>query len=142
MFKYIAALSITLGLVAGAVADEKPYKEGAVTNVAFVRVKDGKLLDYIAYLNGNYKQEMEAFKKAGLVTEYRIYQVAPRHPQDPNLILTVTYPNYAALDHNADYDAITTKIEGSLKQAGASYGARESIREVLGSELVQELILK
>ena len=28
MFKYIAALSITLGLVAGAVADDKPYKEG------------------------------------------------------------------------------------------------------------------
>ena len=142
MFKYIAALSITLGLVAGAVADEKPYKEGAVTNVAFIRVKDGKLLDYIAYLGGNYKQEMEAFKKAGLVTEYQIYQVAPRHPEDPNLILTVTYPNYAALDHHADYDAITIKIEGSLKQADASYGSRDSVREVLGSELVQELILK
>ena len=81
-------------------------------------------------------------KKAGLVTEYRIYQSTPRNPNDANLILTVTYPNYAALDHNADFDAITTKVEGSLKQASASYGARESIREVLGSELVQELIPK
>jgi hypothetical protein len=142
MLKYIAALSLTLGLAVTAVADEKPYKEGAITDVAWIRVKDGKLLDYIAYLNGSYRQETEAFKKAGLVTEYRIYQVPPRHPQDPNLILTVTYPNYAALDHNADFDAITAKIEGSLKQADASYGARESIREVLGSELIQELILK
>jgi hypothetical protein len=142
MFKYLAALSLTLGLVAGAVADDKPYKEGAVTDVAFIRVKDGKLLDYIAYLNGTYKQEMEAYKKAGLVTEYRIYQVAPRHPQDPNLILTVTYPNYGALDHHAEFDAVTAKIEGSLKQADASYGSRESVREVLGSELIQELILK
>jgi hypothetical protein len=142
MYKYIAALSLTLGLVAGAVADEKPYKEGPVTNVAFIRVKDGKLLEYIAHLNGTYKQEMEAFKKAGLVTEYRIYQVAPRHPEDPNLILTVTYPNYAALDKNADYDAITAKIEGSLKAADTAYGSRGSVREVLGSELVQELILK
>jgi len=142
MLKYIAALSLTLGLALAAVADEKPYKEGPVTDVAWIRVKDGKLLDYIAHLNGTYRQEMEALKKAGLVTEYRIYRVPPRHPQDPNLILTVTYPNYAALDHNADFDAITAKIEGSLKQADASYGARESIREVLGSELIQELILK
>jgi hypothetical protein len=142
MFKYIAALSIVLGLAAAAVADEKPYKEGPVTNVSWIRVKDGKLLDYIAYLSGNYKQQMEAFKKAGLVTSYQIYQVAPRRREDPNLILTVTYPNYAALDHNADYDAITTKLEGSLKAAAAAYGSRESVREVLGSELIQELILK
>ena len=138
----IAALSLTLGLAAAAVADEKPYKEGAVTDVAWIRVKDGKLLDYIAYLNGVYKQEMEANKKAGLVTDYRIYQVAPRHPEDPNLILTVTYPNHAALDHSAEFDAITAKIEGSLKAADTAYGTRDSVREVLGSELIQELILK
>jgi hypothetical protein len=142
MLKYIAALSITLGLAMAAVADEKPYKEGPVTDVAWIRVKDGKLLDYMAHLNGPYKQEMEALKKAGLVTEYRIFQVMPRRPEDPNLILTVTYPNYGALDHHADFDAITTKLQGSLKQADSSYGARESVREVLGSELIQELILK
>jgi hypothetical protein len=142
MLKYIAALSITLGLAMAAVADEKPYKEGPVTDVAWIRVKDGKLLDYMAHLNGPYKQEMEALKKSGLVTEYRIFQVTPRRPEDPNLILTVTYPNYGALDHHADFDAITTKLQGSLKQADSSYGARESVREVLGSELIQELILK
>ena len=142
MFKYVAALSLALGLVTGAAADEKPYKEGPVTNVSFVRVKDGKLLDYIAYLGVTYKQQMDALKKSGLVTEYRIYQVAARRPDDPNLILTVTYPNYAALDHNADFDAVTAKVQGSLKQADAAFGARSSMREVLGTELVQELILK
>jgi hypothetical protein len=142
MLKYIAALSISLAMAAGAMADEKPYKEGPVTSVAWIRVKDGKMYDYITYLKGNYTQEMEAFKKAGLVTGYKIYQVTPRRPEDPNLILTVTYPNYAALDHNADFDAVTTKLEGSLKQAQEGYGGRESIRVVLGSELIQELIPK
>jgi hypothetical protein len=142
MLKYIAALSISLAMAAGAMADEKPYKEGPVTSVAWIRVKDGKMYDYINYLKGNYTQEMEAFKKAGLVTTYKIYQVAPRRPEDPNLILTVTYPNYAALDHNADFDAISIKLEGSLKQAAEGYGGRESIRVVLGSELIQELIPK
>ena len=142
MLKYIAALSLSLAMAAGAAADEKPYKEGPVTSVAWVRVKDGKMYDYINYLKGNYAQEMEALKKAGLVTEYRIFQVMPRRPEDPNLILTVTYPNYAALDHNADFDAITTKLDGSLKQAAEGYASRESIRVVLGSELIQELIPK
>jgi len=100
------------------------------------------MYDYINYLKGNYAQQMEAYKKAGLVTAYKIYQVAPRRPEDPNLILTVTYPNYAALDHNADFDAITTKLDGSLKQAAEGYASRESIRVVLGSELIQELIPK
>jgi hypothetical protein len=141
-YQFIAALTVSLGLAAGAVADDKPYKEGPVTDVAWIRVKDGKLFDYISYLNGTYKQEMEAFKKAGLVTDYHVYQVSPRRPEDPNLILTVTYPNYGALDHHAEYDAITTRLEGSLKQADVAYGTRESIRVVLGSELIQELILK
>ena len=142
MFKHIAALSLSLAMAAGAVADEKPYKEGPVTSVAWVRVKDGKMYEYINYLKGNYAQQMEAYKKAGLVTAYKIYQVAPRRPEDPNLILTVTYPNYAALDHNADFDAVSIKLNGSLKQAQEGYGSRESIRVILGSELIQELIPK
>ena len=96
----------------------------------------------MAHLKGTYRQEMEAFKKAGLVLDYKIYQVPPRSPQDPNLILTVTYPNFAALDHAADYDAITAKIEGSLKAADNAFGERGAIREVLGTELMQELVLK
>ena len=142
MFKQIAALSLSLAMAAGAVADEKPYKEGPVTSVAWVRVKDGKMYEYINYLKGNYTQQMEALTKAGLVTGYKIYQVTPRRPEDPNLILTVTYPNYAALDHNADFDAVSIKLNGSLKQAQEGFGSRESVRVILGSELIQELIPK
>ncbi len=68
MLKHIAALSLSLAMAAGAVADEKPYKEGPVTSVAWIRVKDGKMYDYINYLKGNDTQELEAFKTAGLVT--------------------------------------------------------------------------
>jgi hypothetical protein len=54
----------------------------------------------------------------------------------------VTYPNYAALDHNADFDAVSIKLNGSLKQAQEGFGSRESVRVILGSELIQELIPK
>ena len=145
MLKHIASLALavfSMGAVGAASADDKPYKEGPVTDVAFIRVKPGKMLDYIAHLSGTYRQELEADKKAGLVTDYRIYEVAPRHPEDPNLILTVTYPNYAALDRVADFEAITAKVEGSVKASDKAFGERGSIRDVLGSELVRELILK
>ncbi|MGH8230407.1 MAG: hypothetical protein ACRESY_01150, partial [Steroidobacteraceae bacterium] len=77
-----------------------------------------------------------------LVLDYKIYRATPQSPQEANLILTVVYPNYAALDHNAEFDAVTTKSAGSLKAADESFGSRDSMREVLGSNLVQELTLK
>ena len=116
--------------------------EGPVTEVSFIRVKDGKMMDYMNYLKGTWRSEHEAEKKAGLITDYHIYGSAPRNPQDANMILTVTYPNYGALDKVSEFEAIASKLEGSLKAADKGYADRGSIREVLGSELVQELILK
>jgi hypothetical protein len=62
VFKYLLIPALVLGLTTAAVADEKPYKDGPVTQVSFVKVKDGKMLDYLAQLDGPYKKEMEAYK--------------------------------------------------------------------------------
>jgi hypothetical protein len=144
--KNIAALSFALACVTGAAqaapADEKPFTEGTVTDVSFIKVKDGKMMDYMSYLKGTWRAEHEAEKKAGLVTEYHIYSVTPRNPGEANVILTVSYPNYGALDKTAEFDAIAVKQEGSLKAADKGYADRGSMRDVLGSELVRELILK
>jgi len=146
MNKQLAALSFALVSVSGvaqaAGADEKPYTEGPVVDVASIRVKDGRMMDYMNYLKGTWRAEHEAEKKAGLVSEYHVYAVTPRSPSDPNLYLTVTYPNYATLDKTAEFDAIAVKTEGSLKAADKGYGDRGAIREVLGDQLIQELILK
>ena len=138
----LAFLSLTGTAVAAPAADEKPYTEGVVTNVSFIRVKDGKNMDYLNYLKNNWKPEQEAMKKAGLVTEYHVYSSESRHPGEANLILTVSYPNWATLDKTAEFDAVTVKQEGSLKQADKGFSDRGAIREVLGSETVQELNLK
>ena len=143
--KHVVAVSLILVLAAGAAqaaGDEKPYSEGPVTEVSFIRVKDGKMMEYMNYLKGTWRAEHEAEKKAGLVTDFHIYGSSPRNPSDANLILTVTYPNYAALDRTSEFDAVAVKVEGSLKAADKGFGDRGSIRDVLGSELVRELILK
>ncbi len=122
--------------------DAKAYKEGHVTRVSFVKVKPGQFNNYMKYLDGPYKAQMEALKKAGLITTYAIYSEEARTPQDADLVLTITYPNMAALDRTDEADAIATKTLGSMDQRDKASMDRESMRELQGSLLTRELILK
>jgi len=85
---------------------------------------------------------MEANKKAGLITGYAIYSAQPRSPQEPDLILSVVYPNMAALDKIDESEAVAAKVIGTPEAQSKAAIDRESMREVLGSELVRELVLK
>lgn len=85
---------------------------------------------------------MEAQKKAGLVTEYHVYSTEPRSPQDPDIILTVTVPNMAALDKTDEADAVAAKVMGSNAQQDTATIDRGSLRELLGSQLTREMILQ
>ena len=59
------------------------------------------------------------------------------------MILTITYPNMAALDDlNERTDAITEKFEGNLDKQNQGFADRGSMREILGGKLIREQILK
>jgi hypothetical protein len=141
--KTVAAIVLGLAVCTTAVAQEKrPYKEGTVTSVSFIRTKPGHFDEYLAWLHGPYKTLMEANKKAGLIVDHRVYEAYPRNPREANLILTVTYPNMAALDKSDEADAVSVKVMGSFSAQDKAYADRETMREVLGSELVRELIAR
>jgi hypothetical protein len=137
-------VSVLMFAVMGSVLaqDAKPYKEGKVLQVSFIKIKPGQLNNYMKYLDGPYKANMEAMKKAGLITGYAVYRSQPRTPQDADLILTVAYPNMAALDRSEEADAISTKVMGPMASRDKASMDRESMRELLGSQLTRELILK
>jgi hypothetical protein len=131
------------GLAATVLADEgRVYQDGPVVEVSYIRTKPGKFDDYMKFLATTYRTLMEANKKAGLILEYNIYSATPRSPQDPDLLLTITYPNMAALDRNEESEALAVKTIGSMASQNQSAIDREALREVLGSELVRKLILK
>jgi hypothetical protein len=65
-----------------------------------------------------------------------------RTPQEPDLILSITYPNMAALDKIEEGEAIAAKVIGSNDVQNKAVIERSSMREVLGSQLIRELILK
>jgi hypothetical protein len=138
--KTIAAIVLGLAVCTTAVAQEKrPYKEGPVTSVSFIRTKPGHFDEYMKWLLGPYKALMEAQKKAGLIVDHRIYAATPKNQHEADLILTVTYPNMAALDRADEADAVSTKVMGSFANQEKEYADRGTMREVLGSELVREL---
>jgi hypothetical protein len=77
------------------------------------------------------------------VLSYDVLSVEPRTMDDPDLILVVTYKNWASLDGAlAKNDAIAKQIEGSVVAASQAQAGRASIRRVLGSETMQQLKLK
>ena len=142
------ALSLVAGLVmwssmelAGA-QDQKAYKEGQVTEMAYIKVKPGKFNEYMTWLAGPYKQLMEANKKAGLIVGYAVYSATARSPNDPDLILTTTYANMPALDRIEEGEALAAKVMGSMAAQDKAFGERGSMRDLVGSELVRELVLK
>ena len=133
----LASASVT------AYADEHAYSEGPVVNVARIRTADGKFDDYLKWLDTTWKREQEAGKKAGFVVSYEVLTVEPRSPDDPDVILRITYKNWAALDgFLAKADAVAKEVEGSVSAANKSESDRGSIRRVLGSSTMQVLVLK
>src|SRR5246127_4787901 len=135
----LAASSLSLN--AGA-QDVRQYSDGPVTNVTYVHVDYGNLEKYIDWLNSTWKPTMEATKKAGLIIDYKVFGATPKSPDQPNIILAITYENMAALDKGIELEAVAKKVIGSTEVQNKARVGRNEYRKVLGTELIRELILK
>jgi hypothetical protein len=126
-----------------AMADGTNYNDGPVINVAAIRTVDGHFDDYMKWLATTWKQQSEAAKKAGLIVSYHVYTTQPRGPNDPDVYLVTEFKNWAVFDGlGGKLDAVSAKVEGSLDKANQSEASRVKIRTVLGSETMQEAVLK
>ncbi|HEY3654909.1 MAG TPA: hypothetical protein VGL34_07960 [Steroidobacteraceae bacterium] len=143
---HFAACAALVGLAltsVSAVADDHPFTEGPVVNVAAIRTEYGKFDDYMKYLDTIWKATQEAAKKAGYIISYRVVTVEPRTENDADIYLVVTYKNWAALDGaTAKGDALAKQVEGSVAASNQAAVDRGKIRRVLGSWTGQELELK
>ena len=143
----LAALAVTtlsMSAISPALADDsKAYTEGTVIEVTSIRTKPGMFDAYMKWLDTTGKQLREDEKKAGLILDYAVYGALPRSPHDPDIYLVITYKNMAALDGLSDrVEPLQRKI-WATREAGAKAAAdRESMREILGTELMRRLDLK
>ena len=123
--------------------DERAYTEGPVTEVTYNHVEYGHFEDYIDWLNSTWKPTMEATKKAGLIIDYKVFSATPKSPDQPNIILMITYKNAAAaLDKGVEQEAVAKKVIGSTEVQNKARVGRNEYRKLLGIEYIRELILK
>ncbi|MBS0591081.1 MAG: hypothetical protein JSR65_10665 [Proteobacteria bacterium] len=122
--------------------DAKPYKDGPVVDVTFIKTRPGQFDNYMKFLDGPYKKLMEAQKKAGLILGYKVFTSEPRSPHDADVILSITFANMAALDKTDEADAVSAKVLGSSDDQNKATIERGPMRDVLGSQLMREMILK
>lgn len=133
-----------MSAISSALADDsKSYTEGTVSEVTSIRTKPGMFDAYMKWLDTTGKQLREDEKKAGLIIDYSVYAVTPRSPHDPDIYLVITYKNMAALDGLSDrIEPLQKKIWTTRDAAAKAAVDRESMREILGTELIRRLDLK
>jgi hypothetical protein len=123
--------------------DVRQYTEGPVTEVDYIHVEYGHFEEYIDWLNSTWKPTMEAWKKAGLLIDYKVFQLTPKSPDQPNIILWKTYKNAAAaLDNGVALEDVAKKVIGSTDVQNKARVGRNEYRKLLGTEYIRELILK
>ena len=123
--------------------DVRQYSDGPVAELAYVRVGYGHFEEYIDWLNSTWKPTMEATKKVGLIIDYKVFGLTPKSPDQPNIILWITYKNAAAaLDKGVELEDVAKKVIGSTEFQNKARVGRNDYRKVLGNEYIRELILR
>lgn len=121
----------------------RPFHNGSVWNIAFIRMKPGMETAYLNYLAGQWKANQEASKKEGIILSYKVLTVEGHTPGEWNVMLMTEYKNLAAMEASEDKaDALAQKVVGDDEKQRQGYRERLEIREVMGDRLAREIILE
>jgi len=123
---------------------QEHYTEGPIWRVQLIRVKPTQMDAYLTSLQQSTKPLVEEQKKEGIILDYKVFlKQTKNNPEDWDIAVAIEYKNYAAMDGlAAKGEAVRDKIIGS-KQAAQQLGEkRAEIREIVSSELLQEIFLK
>ena len=122
---------------------KRPYHDGTVWNVTFVRMKPGMDSAYLNYLASDWKRNQEAAKKEGLIVSYKILSTEAHSPEDWNLILMTEVKDLATMEASQDKaDALSQKMVGDDQKQMQGYKDRSEIREIMGIRQAREIVLE
>ena len=97
----LVALVLTLSAVVFAQVN-RPYRNGTVWNISFIRMKPGMETAYLNYIAGDWKREQEALKKDGQIISYKVVQTEAHGSTDFNLMLMTEYKDLATYEKNLE----------------------------------------
>lgn len=146
MKRILVMLTTLLALVAwnAGAQEARNFEEGPVSVVTSVKIMDGQQDNYVNWLAKSYKPIMEAQKAAGLITRFAVYDATPQTPDDADMLLVVVYPNMASFDGLRDKtEPLAEKVSGmSTEKSRLASIERGKMRQIMGSQMYRELILK
>ena len=121
----------------------RPYRNGSVWNIAYIRIKPGMDTAYLNYLAGPWKANQEAAKKEGLILSYKVIAAEGHSPNEWNIMLMTEFKDLATMEANEDKgDALAQKMVGNDEKQIQGYKDRSEIREVMGDRLAREIVLE
>lgn len=121
----------------------RPYHNGSVWDIAFIRMKPGMETAYLNYIAGAWKTQQEAQKKDGNILSYKVLTVEGHNANEFNIMLMTEYKSLAAMEASEDKaDALAQKVVGDDEKQRQGYRERQEIREVLGNRLAREIVLE
>ena len=142
--KKLYGFVVFLLLLAPALFAQEHYTEGPIWRIQLIRVKPTHMDEYLASLRQSTKPMYEEEKRQGLVIDYKVFfKQTKNSPEDWDICVAVQFKNYAALDGlAAKGEAVRDKIMGGKAPAQQLSEKRAEIREIVSSELLQEIFLK
>ena len=142
---WVLAFAVAAGLSVSqqAFSQEKPYTEGTVWQLTFIKLKPGMFDVYMQDAVVGRAREMAEAKKQGLVLSSKTLSGTSANREDWDILFIEEYKNWAALDGLSEkFAAIQTKAHGTVEKVVEASLKRTDVREVVGSKLMQELIIK
>jgi hypothetical protein len=113
---------------------------GAVTRVTLIRITPGHADAYWQDVRQHAKPIYEEYKRRGIITAYSVAtKPTTENRDDWNVVVTLSYANWAALDNLASRTGpVTLAHYGSAAQRTAAATARLQHGTVVSSILVRE----
>lgn len=136
----LSILGVLLGGAALAQDHDRNWHDGNVVVVTHVNTKAGMFNAYINDLNNVWRKFLEEQKKDGSVVNYGMYANNFAREGEPDLILTVTYKDWAAFDRGPDYfEEVSKRIMGGPEEMREASVDREALREIGSTLVLQEI---
>jgi len=143
--KYFAFTILVILLLSAIVFAQvnRPYRNGTVWNIAFIRMKPGMDTAYLNYIGTDWKKNQEALKKEGLIVSYKVLTTEAHGAADFNILLMTEYKDLATMEANeAREDNVAQTVIGNDAKQMQGYRERLEVREVLQDRLAREIVLE
>ncbi len=123
---------------------QEHYTQGPVWRVSLIKVKPTQMDAYLTSLRQATKPILEEEKKQGVIMDYKVFLKSTKSStNDWDIAIAVEYKSWAAMDGEpAKVEAVRDKIMGGKQPALQLGEKRADMREVISSDLMQEIMLK